>query len=266
MAKFNENRKFGVEIEFTNTVSREAVAARITAKGIACYVEGYNHTTKNNWKVVTDGSCGNELVSPPLKGREGLTQLETVCEALKELGVKVDVKCGLHVHHDINDYTIENMKALFLTYGKLEKAIDSFMPNSRRSNNNTFCKSLSVISIENFMDKIKNVKSISDMSNAFSSRYYKLNFQSYLKYGTIEFRQHSGTIEFEKIYNWVLLTQHMVENAKVRKVNYSFTERWNTLHLLTCVLGLTKANGADEEYVQVLRYFRGRAKQLAPAA
>ena len=34
-------------------------------------------------------------------------------------------------------------------------------------------------------------------------RYYKVNVMSYNNHRTIEFRQHSGTTEYEKIKNWI---------------------------------------------------------------
>jgi Putative amidoligase enzyme. len=108
--RFDNNRLWGVEIEFLDTVNREDVARKMTEKGVLCYVEGYNHTTRGHWKVVTDASCGYELVSPPLKGEEGFRQLKIACEVLNELGAKVDKRCGLHVHHDANDFTVDTFK------------------------------------------------------------------------------------------------------------------------------------------------------------
>src|SRR5690606_37543123 len=190
---FNEERTFGVEIEFQG--NREEVARLMNAKGVRAYVEGYNHTTKSYWKLITDASCGYELDRPPLKGREGLEQLKKACEALKEAGASVDRRCGLHVHHDINDYNAKQIANIFAIYIKLEKTIDTFVPNSRRANNNTYCRSLFQGTTQQaILDKLKAVNSIEDIERIWHTRYVKVNFQSYVKYGTIEFRQHSGTI------------------------------------------------------------------------
>jgi hypothetical protein len=103
-----------------------------------------------------------------------------------------------------------------------------------------------------------------DINNIFRTRYIKLNLQSYVKYGTIEFRQHSGTIEFEKMYNWILLTQQMVEAGKT-PVQKTYNEKTDSIQSLRNKLGLIAALGADEEIVQMLKWYRGRAKQLAAA-
>ena len=128
--KFNEERTFGIEIEFT-TASRETVARLMRQKGLLAEVEGYNHFTRGHWKLITDSSCGFELVSPILKGRDGLNQLKLATEALAEAGAKVDRRCGLHVHHDINDLDAKQAANIYALYIKLEKTIDSFLPKSR---------------------------------------------------------------------------------------------------------------------------------------
>lgn len=95
------NRKFGIEIEAYNC-SRERLARELREAGIEVVVEGYNHTTRPHWKLVTDSSLnGNdtfELVSPILVGETGLRELEKVCWVLDLCDVKVNESCGLHVH------------------------------------------------------------------------------------------------------------------------------------------------------------------------
>ena len=104
------NRNFGIEIEAYNC-SKQKLAQELTAVGIKVRVEGYNHTdSTEHWKLVTDSSLtGNqsfELVSPILHGEEGLKDLEKVCWVLELCNVKVDNSCGLHIHMDAADFTI----------------------------------------------------------------------------------------------------------------------------------------------------------------
>ena len=72
-------RKFGIEIEFVNA-NRETLAQKLVANGIPCFYEGYNHTTRGHWKIVTDATVrgGYELVSPPLQGEAGLLEVKKV--------------------------------------------------------------------------------------------------------------------------------------------------------------------------------------------
>jgi hypothetical protein len=41
-----------------------------------------------------------------------------------------------------------------------------------------------------------------------------LNSHSYWRHGTIEFRLHSGTLDADKIINWLIITQKMILKAK----------------------------------------------------
>ena len=79
------NRRFGVEIEAYNC-TRERLARELREAGISVAVEGYNHDTRNHWKLVTDGSLSGsntfELVSPILEGEAGLRELQKVCWVL----------------------------------------------------------------------------------------------------------------------------------------------------------------------------------------
>ena len=149
--------KFGIEIEAYNC-NMERLARELREAGIHVAVEGYNHTTRDHWKLVTDSSLqGNntfELVSPILVGENGLKELETVCWVLDICNAKVNDSCGFHVHMDAASFNLDTWKNLALTYKHLEHLIDAFMPRTRR--NNTYCKTLSGVSDE----RIKSVRTI----------------------------------------------------------------------------------------------------------
>ena len=206
------NRKFGIEIEFKSNLSRDDIAARIRAAGVTCYAEGYNHATRATWKLITDVSAGYELVSPPITRAE-FGQIEVVCRVLAECGAKVDKTCGLHVHHDARDFTLNGLKNVAKLWLKLEGAMGKLVAPSRRAGNmylkpNSTNKAAKV-------EAINKANSVSDLLHGFQSsdRYYAFNLMSYLRHGTAEVRLHGGTIEAEKIINWVTLTQNMVEKC-----------------------------------------------------
>lgn len=210
------NRKFGIEIEaFGVPMSRVAQALRVA--GIVVETEGYNHVTRRHWKLVTDGSLNGEntfeLVSPVLEGEAGLNELNKVSEVLVGLRVKINKTCGMHVHFDASDLTTEAVKNLMLNYGDLEGVINSFLPESRR--NNSYCLSLKT---ETMKAKINAATSIRKLAESVNSRYYRINLQAYLRHGTVEFRQHSGTIEFRKMKNWIVFLHNLVEFSKSRRV------------------------------------------------
>ena len=74
----------------------------------------------------------------------------------------------------------------------------------------------------NISEKINTSNSITELVNVFGSRYFKLNLQSFNRYGTVEFRHHSGTTTFSKIKNWILIYSRFVDYAKQNGVTNNF--------------------------------------------
>lgn len=211
-------RKFGVEIEsfVKRGKTKEALRDLIQSKGVNCQLNDYNHTTRDYWKIISDGSLRAdgvtfELVSPILQGADGLEQLEKVCQALKEYGARINKTCGLHIHFDAEAFNLQTWKNLLINYAKLEDTIDKFMPPSRRGNSNTYCQSL-----KQNISEIKEATNLLQITRAMGTRYKKINTESYARHRTIEFRQHSGTIEFLKIKNWILFLHNLVEASKIK--------------------------------------------------
>lgn len=209
---FNANLlTFGIEIECFN-ILRDSLIENATRKNVNIQSQGYNHAdSKEFFKIVSDcsiqGENANEVVSPILKGKSGENSLKMVCDSLNECGAKVNKSTGLHVHFDASKISDDHFVRIFKNYQKIERIIDSFMPQSRRENNNRFCKSLAGSNFNNCETK-------GEVISYLGSRYYKVNAEAYLRHKTVEFRQHSGTTEYDKIINWV--------NFLRRLINFSF--------------------------------------------
>ena len=215
--------KFGIEIEFFG-VNYITVIEQLRANGIqVADFSGYTHTVIPQWKITTDSSVnsrgtglgkGLELVSPILYGDEGLDELEKVYTVLNECGAKVDRTCGTHVHFDIADYTVDDMVSFLNLYYKEHYLIDMLVPASRRNNN--YCQQLTTTDIKRINERFADgrLQGIRDIRAILYSRYRTVNLDSYVKYGTIEFRQHGGTTEFEKMEAWIILMYQMLATAK----------------------------------------------------
>ena len=214
------NITFGVEIECYN-VEREEIAQRLREAGVACYVEGYNHRDhRDHFKVVTDASLnGNntaEVVSPILKGKKGMQTLEKVCKVLNEINAKVNKSCGLHVHFGLDKVDFATYKNIFYNYAKIESVIDSFMPQSRRENR--FCKSFREYG-NNIYELLSYASDKYDIARIFGNdRYFKVNPVAFQRHNTIEFRQHSGTTDYEKMSNWIEFLKALIEFSKSHRI------------------------------------------------
>ena len=210
------NRRFGIEIEAYNCEKR-TLARELREAGINVAVEGYNHETRNHWKLVSDSSLRGEntfeLVSPILQGEAGLKELEKVCWVLDYCDVKVNGTCGLHIHMDAADFEMQTWKNLAQTYKNIENVINAFMPGSRH--NNSYCRTLSRIADND----IQNAATLTELRRAFgNNRYHKVNLEAYTRHNTVEFRQHAGSTNYTKMNNWILFLGRMITFAKHSKV------------------------------------------------
>lgn len=200
----------GVEIECFN-INKDAIIRSLKAKRIKAIETGYNHTDyTDTYKLGYDSSIsGNdtcEVVSPILNN---LNSLKRVCETINAAGAQVNKSCGLHVHFGAKDFTIAQWVRIIRNYAAIESIIDSFMPVSRRANNNQYCASIALPA-----QRIANghISDMCDIREAFrNNRYYKLNVMAYSSHKTIEFRQHSGTTDFTKIENWINFLRNLIE-------------------------------------------------------
>lgn len=202
---------FGVEIECL--VAASLMRESATRNEMPFQYEGYNHTDNNHYyKFVSDSSIRGEnpieCVSPVLTGREGMKSLENCCKALNEAGAQVNRSTGLHVHIGAQNLSDEAYVNVFKNYQKLESVIDTFMANSRRDNNSQWCRTLQSFCFDICMTK----HDVLSVMNA--NRYFKVNACSYDRHKTIEFRQHQGSTDFEKISNWVNFCAKLVAWSK----------------------------------------------------
>ena len=203
--------QFGIELEVVGIEKTKALKA-LRAVGIQVENEHRNHDTKPHWKIVPDGSVsdGFEVVSPILKGDAGLTQAQIAARALEDAGAYANKSCGYHVHFDSSELGVNVMKQIIRRYAKHEAEIDAFMPPSRRGNENQYCRSLAPMLTDDF----ENASTPQQLAHAQNSRYYKINLQSYQRYGTIEFRHHSGTVNAAKITNWICFLYEFIEESR----------------------------------------------------
>ena len=231
----NNARNFGVEIECFSSKTKQSMAIRITSflrmDGFAndyVQVGGYSHMTDRynttNWKIEEDGSLiptGNirenfpyrmEIKTPVLKGNDGLKRLCAVCKAIKDV-TTVNKRCGLHVHHDISNLKNgESIRNLINNWIAHEKYFMMALPNSRQTN--IYCKKWSdFINVATPINLPLDGDPIRWFDIHIGTRRATLNLQSYRIRGTVEVRMHSGTVEYEKISNWITLTQLYIEKA-----------------------------------------------------
>jgi hypothetical protein len=262
------NLTFGVELEVIFRGSQQALADAINAAGVACEAQYYNHNVCRVWKVVSDASVagGWEVVSPVLTA-DRFDEVAKVCEALKAVGATVDVTCGMHVHVGVQGFLTEtqirNLVKMFVIY---EGAMDTMVPASRR--NSRWAQGFTTKSLTSVNDAIRRINAAGSLREVYSAicrngRYHKLNLDSYWRQGTVEFRQHSGTIEAEKVLTWIKLCLGFVARSATStevKANIQSDDPATCRTLL--LRGVFGKSGTTPD-AAAMRFLQKRAKALA---
>lgn len=249
-------RQFGVELELSTMESYDTatiatiVNSRLEKIGlVVVVVDSYLESKRmrvpsNTWRLVPDLSisCNRnfpnctkfELVSPILRGGNGLHQLDLVLRAFNDdddMNLIVNKSMGLHVHIDVSALSVPQLIRVCQNFCKYEDVMDALVPQSRRTGSvesNTYFRSNRLAVGCNSHDlhrRLENCgchRTVADLMNpSFGqdqdrwSRYYKLNLQNLTtgQRNTIEFRQHSATYEFPKIAAWVRFIHNFVNNS-----------------------------------------------------
>lgn len=207
-------RKFGVELEVATSKPAIEILKPLQEAGINIERSHYGSSTKSFWKLHKDGSVnGWEIVSPPLTDTK---DLEIVCHVLRKVcKVRSSKKTGLHIHHDVSDFTLPQLQNIYKLFFKYENnAIHSITSPNRF--NNIYCENI----VPRHMKYILEAKDLEDFTHAIHTRYVTLNNKSYVKYGTIEFRGAQGTVEIDRVLSWIELTNRLVETAKTGEFEY----------------------------------------------
>jgi len=235
--------QFGVEIEFANAMTND-VARRLNAAlsgyGMEVQLERYGHRTRNYWKVTTDATVsrrydlrtgvgeGGEVVSPILHGIDGFKQLKRILDAMADIpDLTVDRRCGIQVHLSWDGMDRDWVANVVRRYAHHEDAIDGWMSRSRRDNNSRWCRSVQPV-IRQIDDLIE--YNCSMLSLARTDRYRKVNLQSLNSHGTVEFRQHQGSTNYQKVANWVRFLMAFVDQS--REYQHSATTSFIPRHFV----------------------------------
>jgi hypothetical protein len=229
-------------------VKAERLASLLRAAGVEAQNANYSHATVSHWKIVSDGSVSNgcEVVSPPMRsGLDSLAELRKVGAVLTAAHFKIDRSCGLHIHHEARDLDAKAASNLARLVNRFQPILNGLMPLSRRGAGSQYTAPFSAEELGLFekatvaccglgrwgRERDYSACTVATrrrggdrwsvsayrglcVACASETRYKALNIRSLHQHGTVEFRQHSGTVEGDKIINWLLLTQGLVEKAK----------------------------------------------------
>lgn len=180
----------------------------------------YFQSNGQTWDVKRDGSCGYEVVTPAFRidsaGHNG--PLRDVCRELKVERPKVDRSCGLHVHVDVSDFDWRTAQMLMRFWLRYEPFFMELIPSNRRSNH--YCmphrgsrwNSRIPAEIASAL-RTNSQQSFERFARNNFTKYRSLNLAPFWMNHRVEFRLHSGTINYDKIRAWCMLVTSVVQRV-----------------------------------------------------
>ena len=178
---------------------------------------------------IKDGSLcdgmGAEFYSRPMNSDVLVDSIDEFCQELQKKDYYIDKHCGLHIHLEV-EQRLKMLKKLYLFYLKFEPFFFKMLPKSRQDNE--YCEKLGEYYGDSH-DDIMNTKTLHDFKTMiyetchymgkikdkhYHKRYCWVNLHSLFYRGTLEIRSHSGTINQNKIINWLLIHLRILEFLK----------------------------------------------------
>jgi len=211
---------FGIEIE---TI---APASAVTHDGLR--IGNYRHGIQvpylpPGWTAERDGSISGldgghacEIVSPILRGADGIAQVALVLKTLQAKGHRVNASCGVHVHVGWKrDWSSEALARLVTIVAYVEKGLYAITGTKQRERGH-YCGGVRRYgNKDHAKDRVE------------SGRYHALNLTN-LAHGTkdtVEFRVFSGSLQAVKVLGWIQVCLGLVERALAAKRMPSFSPR-----------------------------------------
>jgi hypothetical protein len=202
---------FGVELEVTLPVG-------------TCPVGGYHAGVQvpqlpTGWTAERDSSIqpapgymAAEIVSPVLKGAEGLRQVKVVCEWLQSVHAKVNRSTGFHVHVGFSRQDRRGLRRLVSLVANFEKALFAATGTHNREEGH-YCRP--VQDDFHYQQAFRHAS----IASCHLPRYHVLNLTNLLDgcKPTVEFRVFAGTTNAIKALGYVRLCLAMVEKALAMK-------------------------------------------------
>ena len=248
------NPKIGIEIELERVGIRN-----ISNHNGVDYLDGNKGVVLDDFPftkyfmVTKDGSLRNggaEFIS-----RLGLS-LPTVLKATKELltfypdsGIfkripEATYRTSVHVHYNGLNKRVKQLKLILFWYMMLEPL---FFKHSGQRNTNIFTVPVTTATLLNTGSGLLTASTRLEVLSGFGDwqKYSALNLQPLYSTtgGSIEFRHHRGTIDYEEIKSWINLIDAFINTVEYLNLNsvqkcYDYVLKWVERRDISPVVGL----------------------------
>lgn len=225
--------------EFSFGVEIECFVPHAAMQGESWSVGGYHSgraiPSFAGWRADADGSISPkpgftavEVVSPILRGSDGLAEVRRMCGMLAVMGAEVNRSCGFHVHvgwagaaatvpalRRLICLVAQHEKGLFAATGTKSRELSSYTPSIRQ--------------------RLRAVEDLSTMEQLAQAQPPRgtLNLLNLLggSKRTVEFRVFAGTVSAPKMTAYVALSLGLVQRAQDTKVAVAWDSKGKALRL-----------------------------------
>jgi putative amidoligase enzyme len=218
------NRAFGVEMECycpSNLCDIDVYGDRSDGVGFTTdilYENGFSHWGSLCSFDESLDESGVEVKSPVLFGQPGFDELKQVVTLLNSNNFYVENDCGLHVHLDAPEFVEDTKLAI--------KTAKSWMKNQSLINNmvadhrigGSYCEAWYEAELEELEEYVENDWGLDGTLRG------AINFGSLTYHGTVEIRQHEGTLNYEEIESWIKFCQAFIDSMVGKEVRAISTE------------------------------------------
>jgi hypothetical protein len=255
--RFDSHRNFGVELEVGNEVCPDSIAYSIIKSSHCKDVKifDWNQSINNSdWHVKSDMSCGIgdeggwEIASYVGSGYLDALDISKTASVIKLDGAKINRNCGLHVHVNVEDFSVKKMAILLAYWMKIENTLSFAVPFWRVDG--AFCQLINKLQAHykrnkyspNYFWTINRPRNLSAHDNFYKMFTlnlvnYESSLQGLIDRKTVEFRMPEGTLNESDIINWIRLFVTFVDNCKKKSdmpsntISVSLSETLNILGL-----------------------------------
>ena len=202
-----KDRAFGVELEFDSGGLDRTGVARVLRNE-------FDRRGMRRWyfmdRLDYDGS-EIELRTPILRGKQGFETLKVVMNTLYDADCGCTYEDGLHVHHDAPEfvYNIDNCIKLVKSWKANQHIIYQFIDPSRTvdswdvEGNYWACPAWTE-------EKIAQMERNREIPHWDRN---DLNLNALSEHGSIEFRLHEGTLDYEVAESWIKFGQNFIDRV-----------------------------------------------------
>jgi hypothetical protein len=158
------------------------------------------------------GRRGVEIVSPVLKGTEGLREVDEVCRTLRGWGAKVNRSCGCHVHAGVRRNDLRTINNMLHTVANFELALYASTGSPDRMGN-TYAGTIKRARL------LANPNRLGDLDGRGLARYQTANIQNLIagRRATVEIRAFAGTTNGTKAIAYIRMTLAMMERSENKR-------------------------------------------------